>query len=118
VAPESGAPLDINRLQEISQGDTEFEGILLGAFQEDATQQLAAIRAAAEAGSAAQLAAAAHNLKGASSNIGAREAQHICAALERMNPAEDATGTQMLITQLEEEIQRITAFIGQYTTPA
>jgi HPt (histidine-containing phosphotransfer) domain-containing protein len=106
--------VDLERLREVSMGDKEFEGILLQAFIEDATTQMAALEEAAGKGAAAALAAAAHSLKGAASNLGMNEAQHICVALERMNPAEDPDGAEILLRQLRHELEKIRVFIKDH----
>lgn len=95
-------------------GDKQFEGILLQAFMEDATAQMAALEEAAGKGASAALAAAAHSLKGAASNLGMNEAQHITAALERMDPAEDPEGAEILLRQLRHELEKIRVFIKNY----
>jgi len=113
-----GGPLedviDISRLNEVSMGDQEFERVLLQAYLEDADVQVDAIDAAIGKGAFTALQAAAHSLKGASANLGMREAHNISAALERMNPAEDPEGAKILLRQLHVELDRIKAFIAQH----
>lgn len=114
MEPEPRHAVDLGRLQEVTQGDAEFEQILLDAYLEDSAQQLATMQKAAAEGSSAQLSAAAHSLKGASANIGANEVQNICAATERMDPRADAEGVAMLLAQLVRELDGVRQFIEQY----
>ncbi len=95
-------------------GDRDFERVLLEAYLEDAAVQVAAIDAAIEKGAITALQSAAHSLKGASANLGMREASNISAALERMNSTEDPEGARILLRQLHVKLDRIKVFIKHY----
>lgn len=114
MAGNSGEPIDLARLNEASLGDREFEEILLAAYLEDAQTQLASLDGAVRKLSADRMSAAAHSLKGASSNLGITEAQNICAALERMDPMEDPDGAEMLLKLLRTEIEKVEVFVKGY----
>jgi HPt (histidine-containing phosphotransfer) domain-containing protein len=102
--------LDVERLHEVAMHDAEFERALLEAYIEDAHAQMTAMQDALDTGSAATLSAAAHSLKGASGNIGVVDAQHICMALERINPQDDPEGAALLLTQLCAVVEKVAAF--------
>ena len=110
MSEAAGDWLDTARLQEVSMGDAEFERALIEAYIEDAHAQVAALQDALDTGSAAGLSAAAHSLKGASGNIGVVDAQHICTALERMNPQDDPEGAALLLNQLRVVMEKVRTF--------
>lgn len=105
-------PLNLERLREASMGDTEFEQILLAAFLEEAAAQVAEIMNAATSGTLEDLSRAAHNLKGASANVGANEVRNICVILERMDPESDRDGASILASDLKAELGRVSEFIN------
>ena len=79
---QSVDPAALDRLLEMTGGDPEFLDELVQAFLEDAVVQLEAMRAAAEAGSAADLVRPSHSLKSNSANMGAERLAEQCRGLE------------------------------------
>jgi signal transduction histidine kinase/DNA-binding response OmpR family regulator/HPt (histidine-containing phosphotransfer) domain-containing protein len=78
---------------------------LLELFQADAPPLLAAMRGAVAEGNAQRLKEAAHSLKGAAANLGARQMASVCAELEsigRAGTVEDADG---LLANAQEQFQ-------------
>jgi signal transduction histidine kinase/CheY-like chemotaxis protein/HPt (histidine-containing phosphotransfer) domain-containing protein len=69
--PQSLQPLQLDRLDEISGGDSEFEKELLGEFLRTAPILVEDVAKAIAAGDAAAAQRAAHTLKGSSGSIGA-----------------------------------------------
>src|SRR4051812_20332305 len=63
-------------------GDMAFVDELVDTYLEDGASQLAALRTAADAGSAEALGRPAHSLKSSSLNVGALELGSLCRALE------------------------------------
>jgi signal transduction histidine kinase/CheY-like chemotaxis protein/HPt (histidine-containing phosphotransfer) domain-containing protein len=84
--PASLGPLmDFGRLQEFKDFDDEEQTMtreVIALFMADAPQRLAAVEQALMAGDAAELAKAAHALKGSAGNIGATAIQMACSSLE------------------------------------
>lgn len=91
--------IDRQRLANISDGDKEFERELLGAYIDDARDCLARIKAAIASANWGDLAIVAHQLKGASGNVGANTMQKLCAQLEREAFAQQEFGTYTLLLQ-------------------
>jgi HPt (histidine-containing phosphotransfer) domain-containing protein len=75
-------PGALDRLLEMTGGDPEFVDELIQTYLDDAVVQLAAMRAAADAASAAELVRPAHSLKGNSANVGAERLVVLCRQLE------------------------------------
>ena len=79
----SDSVIDRNRLASISEGEREFELELLEAYIEDARDCLADINTAVVKANWQAIAAVAHQLKGASGNVGAQHMLELCAQLEQ-----------------------------------
>jgi signal transduction histidine kinase/DNA-binding response OmpR family regulator/HPt (histidine-containing phosphotransfer) domain-containing protein len=85
VDPMAPVIVDFSRLEEFREFDDEALTMtreVIQLFVDDAPARLAAIEAAVQGNDADTLSRAAHALKGACSNIGAKAMQEICAALE------------------------------------
>lgn len=76
------ATLNLDRLKTATQGDQELAAELASLFIGDVQVQLGALRSAVESQDLGQVADIAHRLKGSSSNLGAEQLCHLCAALE------------------------------------
>jgi HPt (histidine-containing phosphotransfer) domain-containing protein len=85
-------PMAMARLLEITGDDPAFVDELVDTFLDDATTQLAALRAAAAADDADAAVRPAHSLKSSSLNVGATRLAELSRALEadsRSGPVDD-----------------------------
>ena len=85
--------VDRARLASISEGDREFELELLDAYIDDAGECLSGIETALAAANWQKVGAVAHQLKGASGNIGATCMLELCARLEHEARSQCNNGT-------------------------
>jgi two-component system sensor histidine kinase/response regulator len=99
-APEA-PPIDLDQLRELTGDDAEFIRSIAESFASSSAQLLASLRAGAAAGDGAQIARAAHALKGASANLYAGKLRDLAAELE-------AQGTQLAKPELEGRIAAMT----------
>jgi two-component system, sensor histidine kinase and response regulator len=76
-------------------------------FLSSAVEYRAAMRRAAVSGSADDLARAAHSLKGASANIGAKALAELAHALDVLGHSGSVTGTVELLNQIDREFKRV-----------
>ena len=83
------AEVDLERLPEISGGDTEFEQELAGEYVNQAAELLQEIGEAAARGDAEPARRGAHTLKGSSQTIGARKVAGVAAEIEQLAAAGD-----------------------------
>jgi HPt (histidine-containing phosphotransfer) domain-containing protein len=74
--------LNLEHLQQISEGCAEFERELLEIFIEDSRHHLQVLQQAIESLNSLQIYRTAHHLKGSSANVGASRMQTIAATLE------------------------------------
>lgn len=127
VAPETRAaaenvdnadvPVNLSKLNDLTEGDPEFTRDLVDAFIESGRQALAEARDALASLDRAALSRIAHKLKGASANIHAEPLRQLSHALEQQAPHLDAPQLHEMVMQLEIELQRAERFLNEYTPP-
>lgn len=88
-------------------GDEELLVELVETMRIEAPKLLHEVRVAAGAGDAALVARAAHTLKGAVSNFGARAAAEAALRLEQMGRGGDLTGLAAALATLETEMESL-----------
>jgi two-component system sensor histidine kinase/response regulator len=81
-SPTASAPVDLARLDEITDGDPEFTQELIAVFVSSCEQSVAELQRELRSGDASALSRAAHKLKGASANIHAAPLRDLCTDLE------------------------------------
>jgi DNA-binding response OmpR family regulator len=96
------APLDLQHLRSFTEGDEQLEHELATLYVSTASVYLEEMRRAVRAGGSWQRAA--HALKGASANIGARDIAALAARSEREPPTDD------LLEAIDASLGRIRAF--------
>ena len=104
-------------------GAPDIAALLIEQFLQEAAVQAERLREAGRCGDAAALKAAAHNLKGSSTTMGAKRLGAICAALEvhAAGPASavDASAvTGDLLAELDREIANVSAALLAESGPA
>jgi CheY-like chemotaxis protein len=105
-------PIDLARLNEITDGDAEFAKELVATFVASGEEQLAEIHAAIGSMDREALARTAHKLKGACANIHAEAVRAIAARLEDEAATGSATEFRMCNAQLQQEFARAKAFLN------
>lgn len=103
--------IDWEHLHQISGNDREFELSLLQVCFEDMKPRLEIIKAAIASDDFEQIARETHQLKGASTNIGATAMYLAADKLEQLAYHQDLRGTTNLILELEEFVNRIQDFL-------
>ena len=106
-------PVDLDRLSELSRGDTEFLKELLQVFLEDALIYLEELENALAAGDCTTVARRAHQLKGSSATVAIYKMPEIAAQLERQAEDNQLLGASELLAELDEILECIQAFISE-----
>ena len=88
-------------------GDTELLLELVATMKDEAPKLLHELRMAVDAADAALVGRAAHTLKGAVSNFGARDAADAALRLERMGRAGDLADVASALASLESEMRTL-----------
>ncbi|MEH2336991.1 response regulator [Nostoc sp.] len=104
-------PIDWERLHQLSENNPEFELELLQIFVEDIQPRLEVIRIAIAAHDFGQIAREAHQIKGASANVGATTMHLAAEKLEQLAYNQERRGTTNFISELEEFVKRIQEFL-------
>lgn len=104
-------PIDWKRLHEMSENDPEFELDILQIFVEDIQEHIELTKTAIAASDFQQLAKEAHQIKGASANVGATVMQLTAEKLEKLAHNLEYQGTTNLISDLEKFLKRIQEFL-------
>ncbi|MEH2358334.1 response regulator [Nostoc sp.] len=104
-------PIDWERLHQLSENNLEFELELLQIFVEDIEPRLEVVKIAIAAYDFQELALQAHQIKGASANMGATTMQMAAEKLEKFARNQERRGTTSFISELEEFVKRIQEFL-------
>ncbi len=103
--------IDWQHLHQLSESNPEFELELLQIFVEDAQFHLEATKAAIATNDFQLLMREAHHLKGSSANVGAKAMRLTVEKLEHLARNQERRGTTQLISELEEFVNRLKAFL-------
>ncbi|HCF26170.1 MAG TPA: ATPase, partial [Cyanobacteria bacterium UBA11049] len=103
--------LDWSQLHQLSEGNTEFELELLQMFVEDSQICLLAIKAAIAANDFQLLQPLAHQLKGASANVGATSVYLDAQKLEKL-PQHQLEEANRLISNMEAFIYQVQVYLN------
>lgn len=112
VLATNEAPLDLQELDELAQGDLVFQQELLTVFVEDSFIYLEEIKTAFAKGDCVTLARYAHQIKGSSATVAIKIMPEVAAQLEQQAKNQQLLDSEPLITQLEQILERVQAFIG------
>jgi hypothetical protein len=104
-------PIDWEHLHQLSENNTEFEFELLQIFVEDNLPRLDVLKVAIAINDFQQILREAHHFKGASANMGISAMYLAADKLEQLAIHQERQGTTSLISELEEFINRIQAFL-------
>lgn len=104
-------PVDVARLSELAEGDAEFQRELLQVFLEDAVVYLEELKNALENEDYVALARRAHQLKGSSATVAIYKMPEIAAQLEHQAEEKQLLGAAELVTELEQILRQVQAFI-------
>lgn len=107
-------PVDLRRMQELSDGDREFEHEVLEAYLQDCEERLARLATAVPQGDLSSVRRDAHTIKGASGNVGTTRLQDIARDLEHLYEHWDGERAAQLLAALRAEFSKVKAFLGYY----
>jgi PAS domain S-box-containing protein len=110
TTPAHQAPIDLAKLDEVTEGDVAFTTELLVTFFASAAESLQEMSGALAASDFQQLARVSHRLKGAAFNIHAVGVAELAAKLEQ----DAKSGAQQALALLVEEIRAGVAQVGAF----
>lgn len=101
------SPVNLADLDEIAQGDSNFQRELLQVFLEDAFVYLNEIKTALSIEDFENLARYAHQIKGSSATVAVQRMPELAASLETQAKNNQLSGASELITELEQILERV-----------
>ncbi len=107
-------PIDWQQLGLLSDGNEEFERELLGIFLEETQQRIESAQQALFSEDYPQLRAAAHQMKGASGNVGMQAFWEMAAKLEYKAKLENLEGVDVLLMEMRRSITYIEIYLREY----
>jgi len=111
-------PVDMERLNEFTEGNPENLTELATLYVKQTTQQLEQLDAAVKAGDAAAVKRLAHSCAGASATCGMQRIVQPLRELERQGAENQLTTAAELFTQVTQEFDLICQTLAPYLTPA
>ncbi|MCS6812281.1 MAG: Hpt domain-containing protein [Cyanobacteria bacterium] len=109
--------MDWERLRDLSGGLAEFELELLAMFVEDTQLHVDAAKAAIKTQNFTQLGREAHQIKGASANVGAIPMQQAAAQLEQQAKQQALDRVDELLATLQAWLMALRTYVQQTNTP-
>ncbi len=106
------APVDMNRLDEVTAGDAELRHELIEMFLSDTEQRFAVIDSAIVDENGDVLNRTAHSIKGSSANMGASTLQSLAFELESLGAENRFDEAAPLFSKLKSEFEAVKAFFG------
>jgi HPt (histidine-containing phosphotransfer) domain-containing protein len=107
--------IDMERINDATDGDTEFLRELVACYLDDAALKLRELNQAIESSDPLVLGRTAHQLKGSSANMGAIAVSEIAKELESIGRANKVAGAKALIKGLEAEFALVVRELTQLT---
>jgi histidine phosphotransfer protein HptB len=104
-------PIDWAQLHLLSEGNEEFELELLSIFWTETHSRLQVAQTAVLTADFAALHYVAHQMKGASGNVGLHDVWRIASELEKMAHRADLTGAEALLLELSRCLNYVQAFL-------
>jgi two-component system, sensor histidine kinase and response regulator len=117
AGPQLPTPVNLGRLNELTDNDPEFAYELSSTFTASGEQVLSEIDTAIGIFDRLALSRAAHKLKGASANIHAQPLSALALQLETQAPHLDQPRLKELIEELRQEFGRAAEFLQQHAPP-
>lgn len=103
-------PIDWDHLHQMSDNSYEFELELLTIFVEDTQVHLKAIKTASAESNFWEIEQAAHHIKGASANVGAKTMQVAAAQIEQQARQKKLEDSTQLLAEIEQALTQIEKF--------
>jgi two-component system sensor histidine kinase/response regulator len=108
-----GAPVDLDALRVLADGDLEFARELMNSFIEGATSAVREIEQALERADSRSLVGHAHTLKGSGATIQAAAVSLAAGRLEAAARSGEQNSLVPLVTELHEEVTRAVEYLRQ-----
>ncbi|MBD2045589.1 response regulator [Coleofasciculus sp. FACHB-64] len=103
--------VDLNRLDDITLGDLKLRNEILQAFLEDTKVNLSSIKSATFSKNFEAIEHKAHQIRGASANVGVNKLKKLADRLELQSQQKNFKEVTQLVIQIENHFQKIQSFL-------
>ena len=107
-------PVQVQRLQEIADGDLDFERELIQAFVLDNERHIRSLESAISERNLELFEHVAHSMKGSSANMGANRMLEIAHLLEQLGPRGELSPANEMLDNLKTEFNQVCIFLEDY----
>ncbi len=105
------SPIDLNHLNEISEGDIEIE--LLQVYFEDVLLRVGKIRELIADDNWVKIMSHSHQIKGSSGNVGAYQVERLAVRLEALDRDRDVATVLAIVDEILISIKAVEGFVAQ-----
>ena len=109
-------PVHIERLQEIADGDTDFEQELIRQFLLDLEKHLKTLDAALNERNLTLVKHEAHSIKGSSANMGAMRMEQMACQMESIGKGKELADASNVLLSMNSELEELSTFFEDYLT--
>jgi len=113
-APTLPVPVNVQRLNDITDGDLSFEQELIESFLADTERHLTDLESAVREEDGEALKLQAHAIKGTSANAGARRLEEIAARIEEIRVEKESERARELLEDLRAEFERVREYLQDH----
>ncbi len=114
LVPTLPVPVNIQRLNDITDGDLEFEQELIESFLADTERHVADLESAVQGDDGEEVRLQAHAIKGSSANAGAKRLEEIAVRLEEIRVGKEPERAQALLDDLRSEFERVREYLQDH----
>ena len=109
--PSQVRPVEIEQIQEVADGDIEFERDLIETFLSDSEEQIRSLKVALRKRDAEEVRGRAHTIKGSSANSGAKVMQELAYQMERIGASEEFAQAPDVYSELKDAFEQAREFL-------
>ena len=118
VAPSGKPPVEMSRLEDLTEGNPESTRELVALFEKQTSQQLKEIEDAVRANKPAVVGHVAHSCKGACATLGMAQLAAVMLELEKLGKSGILTGAEEHCAEAQREFKAIQSFLAQHPAMA
>jgi HPt (histidine-containing phosphotransfer) domain-containing protein len=110
---QSNSPIDLEHLNQISEGDVEFELEVLHLYIEDISERIDKVREAIANSDRSELMRQAHHIKGSSGNVGALKMQSLAVQVEKLDQNHSQAQALQIIDDMIDSMKAVELFVNE-----
>ncbi len=111
AVPAESAPVNLQRLNDITDGDTAFEQELIESFLGDTERHISELESAVREKDGEKLRSHAHSIKGSGSNAGAKGLEEVATRLEQTREPVEPVRAEELLRDLKVEFEKVREYL-------